>query len=183
MQELTQHTHYDSRTRGLHWATAILVLLMWCGAHVIDWFPRGPLRVDARSIHIVGGALLVAVTGYRLYWRRSHGVVIVRTSALRDRAAAVVHALLYASIIVTLGLGLANAWVRGDSLFSIVRIPPLGTYDAAARHALSEQVTNWHALGANLILLLALAHAMTALFHHLLLRDDVLVRMLRSQAD
>lgn len=178
-----QQRHYDLPTRYLHWATALLVLFMWGGAHVIDWFPRGPMRVDARSVHIVCGMLLVALTAYRLYWRRAHGVVFARTGEWWDRLATAIHVLLYGAIVTTLGLGLANAWVRGDSLFSIVRIPSFGSYDADQRHALSEQLTNWHQLGANVILLVAMAHASAALVHHFLLRDDVLSRMLRNQTD
>ncbi|MEO6716301.1 MAG: cytochrome b/b6 domain-containing protein [Novosphingobium sp.] len=174
---------YDSTTRRLHWATAMLVLLMWGGAHAIDWFPRGPIRVDARSVHIAFGVLLVVLTAYRLYWRRTHGVVFVRTVKWWDRAATLIHGLLYVAIITTLGLGLANTSVRGDSLFSIAQIPSFGSYGADQRHALSEQLTNWHQQSANAILLVALVHASAALVHHFLLRDDLLARMLRNQAN
>lgn len=178
-----QSRHYDLKTRSLHWSTALLVLFMWGGAHVIDWFPRGPMRVDARSIHIVCGVLLVVLTTYRLYWRRTHGVVFVQSGEWWDRAATMMHVLLYIAIITTLSLGLANTWVRGDSLFSVAQIPKFGSYDADQRHALSEQLTSWHQLSANVILLVAMAHASAALIHHFLLRDDVLSRMLRNRAN
>lgn len=178
-----QLRHYDVQTRLLHWATAVLVLFMWCGAHVIDWFPRGPMRVDARSVHIICGVALVALTAYRLYWRRTHGVMFARTGEWWDRAATMIHVLLYGAIITTLSLGLANTWVRGDSLFSIGRIQAFGSYDADQRHALSEQLTNWHQLSANVILVVALAHAAAALVHNFLLRDDVLSRMLPSRSN
>ena len=43
------------------------------GARYIDAFPRGALRVDARSFHIVVGATLIAIVLARLAWRRSGG--------------------------------------------------------------------------------------------------------------
>jgi cytochrome b561 len=134
-------------------------------------------------LHIVGGVTLVVLTAYRLYWRRTHGVVFARAGGWCDRSAAAIHALLYVSIIATLGLGLANTWVRGDSLFSIAQIPQFGSYDADQRHALSDHLTYWHQLSANVILVIALAHASAALVHHFLLRDDVLARMLRGRAN
>lgn len=178
-----QQRHYDLQTRRLHWTTALLVLFMWGGAHAIDWFPRGPMRVDARSAHILCGLVLAALTAYRLHWRRTRGVVFARTGEWWDRAASMIHVLLYVAIIMTLVLGLANTWMRGDSLFSIVQIPSFGSYGANERHALSEQLTNWHQLSANVILLVAGAHAVAALLHHFLMRDDVLARMLPDRAN
>ena len=54
----TSATRYDITTIIFHWATAILVVEQWLGAQIIDWFPRGAPRVDARSVHITGGVLL-----------------------------------------------------------------------------------------------------------------------------
>ena len=59
---------YDRRTIILHWTTAVLVVALWGSAQVIDWFPRGWPRVDARSVHITMGVTLVAV----LIWRVAH---------------------------------------------------------------------------------------------------------------
>lgn len=174
----SDHLQYDPRTRALHWVTALAVIVLWGGAHAIDWFPKGPLRVDARSVHIVVGVLLVAITSYRITWRQTRGLVIAHDRSLADKLAATVHFALYALIAATLALGVANAWVRGDSLFGLAKIPAFGSYDAASRHALSEQIVGWHKLGANLILILAAGHAAAALFHHFVLRDSLLKRMI-----
>ncbi|MDE2562437.1 MAG: cytochrome b [Sphingomonadales bacterium] len=170
----------------MHWTTALMVIFLWGGAHVIDWFPKGPLRVDARSVHIVVGGLLVALTAYRVYWRLTRGQKIPHAGSLAERTASVTHVALYVLIGCTLILGMANAWVRGDSLFGLVKIPYFGSYDAASRHALSEWIVGRHELGANLILILAAGHAVVGLFHHFVLRDDVLRRMVpqgRARSD
>ncbi|MBU6206706.1 MAG: cytochrome B, partial [Alphaproteobacteria bacterium] len=75
-------------------------------------------------------------------------------------------------------LGVANTWVRGDDIFGLFHIPFYGSYDKASRHALSEAIVHKHALLANIILLLAGAHALMGLIHHYILRDNVLMRML-----
>ncbi len=64
---------YDTETIAFHWLTALLVAGQWLGAQVIDWFPRGPLRVDARSVHIIGGAMLAALLLARIAWRATQG--------------------------------------------------------------------------------------------------------------
>ena len=45
-------TRYDLPTIWFHWAVAILVLIQWGIAQVIDLFPAGMPRVEARSVHI-----------------------------------------------------------------------------------------------------------------------------------
>ena len=64
---------YDTTTVFFHWATAILVAEQWLGAQVIDWFPRGALRVDARSVHIVLGVVLAVLLAGRILWRLTPG--------------------------------------------------------------------------------------------------------------
>jgi len=169
---------YDIRTIWLHWTVALLIVLMWIGAHMIDWFPKGPLRVDARSVHIVVGAALLILVGYRLYWRMVRGVKFADPSTVTWRLAKFVHYLLYGLILTALALGVANAWVRGDDLFGIGHIPKFGDYDAAARHALANQIVDWHRLAANAILVLAAGHGLVGLGHRWLLKDAILQRML-----
>jgi cytochrome b561 len=48
---------YDRTTIALHWATALLVVLLWGVAQVIDFFPRGTPRVTVRSVHMLLGLL------------------------------------------------------------------------------------------------------------------------------
>ena len=64
---------YDRRTIFFHWLTLFLVVLQFAIAWTIDDFPRGPLRVDSRSCHILVGTLLAAVLGARLAWRMTRG--------------------------------------------------------------------------------------------------------------
>ena len=64
---------YDRATILFHWATAILVAVQWLGAQTIDWFPSGPWRVDARSLHITFGILLAVLLVGRIGWRLTKG--------------------------------------------------------------------------------------------------------------
>src|SRR5215213_10369807 len=66
-------TRYDTTTILFHWLTALLVATQWLGAQIIDWFPRGPLRVDAQAVHITCGVALGAILLLRIVWSRSYG--------------------------------------------------------------------------------------------------------------
>jgi cytochrome b561 len=88
--------------------------------------------------------------------------------------ARITHWLLYALLMVTVGLGIAYLWVRGDAIFNLFKVP---AFDPGNR-ALVKQVGGWHAIAANTVLIVAGLHAAAALFHHFLLRDATLKRML-----
>jgi len=170
---------YDRTTITLHWLVAVGVLAQWLGAHAIDWFPKGPLRVDARSIHIVLGVLLVLALAYRVVWRATNGTRFpISKPALRDRLASLVHLALYVLLGTVLILGLFNAWVRGDDIFGLFHLPKYGSFTPDARHALSEQVVGLHRLAANALLILAGGHAAAGVYHFAGLRDRVFQRML-----
>jgi cytochrome b561 len=169
---------YDRTTVSLHWIVAGGVLVQWFGAHAIDLFPKGPLRVDARSVHIVVGTTLLVLMGWRIWWRARCGARFApdprRSLALAARLG---HLALYGLLLTILVLGVIDTWVRGDSIFGLFHIPHLGDLAPPARHALAERIVSLHELGANLLLWLAGGHAIVALAHHLWLKDAVLGRM------
>jgi cytochrome b561 len=162
-------------TIAFHWISALLVVVLWAIGQTVDVFPDGPLRIDYRALHIVLGvilgALLLARLGWRVAWRVrlppiDHGILLV--------IARITHGVLYALLISAVGLGIANMWVRGDVIFNLFRVP---AYDPGNR-ALMHLIGGWHALAANAVIIVAGLHAAAALFHHYILRDATLRRML-----
>jgi cytochrome b561 len=174
----TQGLRHDPATIAFHWISAALVVVLWTIGQTVNVFPNGPLRIDYRSMHITLGVILGVVLLARLAWRLTrrdglppidHGLLLI--------IAHVTHWLLYALLIIAVGLGIANVWVRGDAIFTLLRVP---TYDPGNR-ALMHLVGDWHALAANAILIVAGVHAAAALFHHYILRNATLRRMLPWQ--
>lgn len=166
---------YDTTTIVFHWVTAILVATQWLGAQTIDWFPKGALRVDARSLHISGGVLLTAILLSRIIWRLTAG----RRLPLADgRGLSVVakatHWGLYALLAAMVLVGMTLAWTRGDSIFNLFTLPQFDP----GNHALADQVQQVHATIGWIIVGVAGLHAVAALFHRLIWRDGVLARML-----
>ena len=166
---------YDSTTMIFHWATAALVVLQWFGAQTIDLFPRGPLRVDARSLHITVGVLLAALLAARVLWRMTRG----RRLPLADAGplnivAKGTHWALYALLAAMLLVGVFLEGTRGDSIFNLFTVPAYAPGDRALAH----RVQGVHGTIGWLILALAGLHASAALAHRYLWHDGVLGRML-----
>lgn len=171
----TQGLRHDAMTIGLHWITAFLVAGLWVIGQTIDVFPIGPLRVDYRSVHIVFGVVLAFVVLARLMWRLTRQQTLPPIDdGLLLFVARATHWALYALLLITLGLGVAYAWARGDEIFNVMHIPQLVPGDRALIH----QIGGWHALAANATLIVAGVHAAAALFHHYVMRDATLRRML-----
>ena len=176
MQPIDQNAvRYDTATMAFHWATAILVAAQWLGAQTIDWFPKGPLRVDALSVHITLGLLLAAILARRVVWRLTEGRRLPPADAgVLNLIAKGAHWGLYALVAAMLIVGIALAWVQGDSIFNLFAIP---AYDPGNR-ALAHQVQDIHATIGWMIVGLAGLHAAAALFHRYAWHDGILARML-----
>ena len=175
---MAQIERYDSRTIALHWLTAILIAGQWLSGQTIDWFAKGAPRVDARSVHLVIGSLLIAVMTVRILWRIGPGRRLPPASTgPMDLMARGLHGLLYLTVVCVLLGGVATELLRGDSVFGLLTLPKPGDIAGPARHALAEQIGSLHGLGANAILVLAGFHAAAGLFHHYVLKDGVLGRM------
>lgn len=163
---------YDRMTIALHWTTAALVAALWILGQTADLFPRGPMRTGMWSVHVTLGLALAAVLVARLAWRVGPGKALPAADpGLLHLIAKGTHYLLYLLLALAVGLGIANAFVRGFSLFGLWSLPQIG--DAALRRPINEL----HELAANAIMVVALIHAGAALVHHYLWRDGVLQRM------
>jgi cytochrome b561 len=171
----SQGLRHDPVTIGLHWITAALVAALWTIGQTVDVFPNGPLRIDYRSIHIMCGVILAVVVLMRLAWRLARHVDLPPIDeGLLLVIARITHWALYVLLVATMVFGVNYAWARGDSIFNVVKIPQMVPGDRALVH----QIGDWHALAANALLIVAGVHAAAALFHHYILRDETLRRML-----
>ena len=168
---------YDRRTIFLHWVTAALVIITWASGQTIDWFPKGPIKIDARSVHFVLGTSILVITAYRIYWRSLKGEKFHDGGPVLSLLARLVKLSLYVAILTTVSLGIYNLLLRGDSIFNLVSAPKIGDLTALARHQASNTVTDIHVLCANIILGLAGLHAAAALLHRFVLKDRVFQRM------
>jgi cytochrome b561 len=167
-------TKYDTVTILFHWLIALLVVVQFIGAQTIDWFPSGPLRIEARSFHIAGGLTLTAVLVLNFLWRRSAGRQLPPPgNRVLTFLANAVQGLLSLLILAQVLVGIVLASTRADAVFSYFTIPS----PTAGNKALAEQILQVHGGIALAILVLAGIHAFAALAHYFLWNDGVLDRV------
>jgi cytochrome b561 len=167
---------YDGIARSLHWLTALLVLAQF-GLAELWSFPERPTRHLMIVTHMSLGILLTLVLAVRIVWRLIPGRQIrAAASGWAEVASKLVHSLLYVLLAAEAALGFVLRW-SGDqamSFFGLLIPPPFAPFSRPAHHLVGE-VHDW--IGWTIITLAA-DHALAALFHHFVLRDGVLRRML-----
>ncbi|MFF7397388.1 cytochrome b [Achromobacter sp. NPDC008082] len=173
--------HYDRMTITLHWLTAVLVVGLFALAEIWSFLPRGtPTRKLLQSLHISFGLAFAAVFVVRVVWRLSRGRRLPRAaSGLLGVASTGVHGLLYLLMATQIVLGFLFRWAQGEpfAFFGLFNVPTLIAID----HEQRRFIGGLHDTVAWIIIVLALLHALAALFHHYFLRDGVLRRMLSSR--
>ena len=173
-------TNYDNVAVALHWATALLVVVQFGLAETWDYFAK-PTQHAMQSLHISLGVLLAAVIVARLAWRLipGHQISSIELGWVRV-ASKVGHYLLYALLVAQVGTGFLFRWAQGHpaAFFGLGLPSPFGAMDKARRHTL-HGLHEWIGWA---IIIIAFIHALAALYHHYVLKDRVLRRMLPKRA-
>ncbi|TXN30549.1 cytochrome b [Methylobacterium sp. WL19] len=170
----------------LHWTSALCVLALIGMGLVMTHAGLAPMRqFQLYQWHKSVGITVLVLTALRLAWRVVHRPPPhpAGMPAHERRAAGAAHGLLY---LLLIGLPLTGWAVVSLSPFNIPTVLyglvpwphlPLAPLlpDAAAVERVLKLV---HAYGAWFLTALLVLHVAAALRHHLILRDDVLRRML-----
>jgi len=169
-------TRYDRFAIGLHWITAVLVVLQFGLAETWGWVER-PARHVMITAHMSFGILLSVVILVRVAWWLIPGhQVAASDSGAVELASKAVHYLLYILLITEAVLGYVFRWSGNESMsfFGLLIPPPFAPFSKPAHHLVAE-AHDW--IGWTIVILAA-GHAAAALFHHYVLRDEVLSKML-----
>jgi cytochrome b561 len=162
----------------LHW----LVFALICGGFALAVYmtdlPFSPLKLKYYSWHKWIGVSVFLAALVRAAWRLGHPAPPLPAGMpdWQRRAAAISHGLLYALIIVIPLSGWLYSSAAGvpTVYFGVLPLPDLLTRDKA----LAETLKNVHITLNYTLLALVTVHVAAALKHHLVDRDDVLIRML-----
>jgi len=139
---------------------------------------RGTVPGTLINLHFSLGVAILVVVVLRWSWRIGHRVPLA-TSDLPEweqTAARIMHALLYALLVVSPILGWAAASAREFTvtLFGLASLPPL----VPARARIGILAGDVHKVLSWTLFALIGLHIVAALYHHFGLRDGVLQRML-----
>jgi cytochrome b561 len=165
--------------RAFHWIVAALVLGLFAHGLLLEALPRDA-RPDQVWLHVAVGASLIGIVTAGFVWWLLNPVPREPPATPRWQATAarLVHWTLYALIFFTVGAG----WLLNDSMrnpvdmqmFGLIPLPRLLAPGSALHRTLEET----HEVAAYLLIALVGLHVAAALWHHFVLRDAVLVRML-----
>jgi len=169
---------YTRTQLAVHWLTAVLVVAaFWLGPGGSEQRVYSSAKDFDRQVHEVLGLSVLALTLVRLaMWRAaSHGLP-ASAPAWMNVVSRTVQLVLYALLLAVPLTAIAGAWLEGHplTLGILGNVPP----PVAESHALGASIATIHTYLGDTILWVAGLHAVAALFHHFVLRDEVLLAML-----
>jgi cytochrome b561 len=168
---------FRTGAKWLHWLVVFFLWSVMYEAFSFKWTPPED-RAIAIPPHVSVGLIVLGLTLIRLAYRAANPPPAI-PSATPDwiqKGAHAGHFMLYATILFMAYLGIWMAAISPVDIrvFSGFNISALADADPAQLATLRK----FHFAGAVFFVALILAHVAGALWHHFLLKDDVLTRML-----
>ncbi len=166
-------TAYGTVARLIHWVSALLILVLLGTGFRAGYSEDLVAKAALLRIHLpVAGLVLILTLGRLLWWWRfdRKPQEVAGVAGWQAAAARWTHRGLYVLILAMLGSGIAMSVLSGlpDALFGAAPFPELGGLAPRAGHG----------IGARLIAAAIALHAGAALYHHFILKDRTLARML-----
>ena len=174
---------WDTPTRFLHWVSAIWVLgLMALGLVMVNQVNASGLKFELYQWHKSSGFIFGAVLIARLVWKVLSPRPNFMAADVAQKAAIINQNLMLLILVVLIASGYVT------TCFSIIPIP-IRVFGWAVPSLLQpdllmeqKAISVHHALSF-FLLALVLIHSGAALFHHFILKDKTLMRMLKKQTD
>jgi cytochrome b561 len=169
---------YSTPSIAMHWVMVLLFVAAYALINVAEAFEKGSAgRQMARDWHFTFGLLIFALVWVRIALRVVGTTPPIQPppSALMEKLAKGGHLALYALMVVLPVVGWLVLSARGKPIpFFGLDVPAL----IAPDKALGRQLKEIHELGGNLGYFLIGGHAVAALFHHYVVKDNTVKRML-----
>jgi cytochrome b561 len=170
--------HYTGTAKLFHWLTVLGVGGLFALGHYMTTLELSPLMLSLYSWHKWIGITVLTITVVRLFWRLGHRppCLPATMSPVMQLAADAGHWALYGLL---LGMPLVG-WLFSSAsgfpvvLFGVLPLPNLVGTDKA----LADTLGWLHWVGGWAFAALIIGHAGAAVWHHVRVRDDTLVRML-----
>jgi cytochrome b561 len=169
--------NYGSLAKFLHWTIVILIISQYLLAETADELPDGLEKLQILSRHKSFGMLILGLALVRIAWKlMNKGLPAAVGDGVLKKAAAAGHGILYLLILLVpvSGWAMSSAANYPVTFFGWFQFPSL----IAENHDLHERLEDVHEALFYTIVVVAVGHALAALYHHFILKDNVLRRML-----
>jgi len=167
---------YNSMARALHWVIALLVIGNLAGGLLHDALED---VINLMPLHKASGMTVLALSLVRIAWRLTWTAPRPPSSmsGLEIAGAKAVHALFYGLMLAMplTGWIMSSAGKYPLTWFGLFDIPKLPVTRETPLYDLGHE---GHEILGWVFIVLALLHIAAALRHHLLLKDNVLRRMM-----
>lgn len=162
----------------IHWLTLLILIGVYACIEGRQYFPRGSvIRGDLKTWHFMLGLSVFALVWLRLILRWFNVTPPIEPAPPRWQSvlARAVHIALYGVMIgMPIGGWLILSAAGKPIPFFGLELPPL----VAPDHTLAKTVEKLHKTIGNAALYLMGLHVVAGLFHHYIVRDNTLLRML-----
>jgi cytochrome b561 len=169
---------YGSLSIGLHWLMALLIIAVYACIELRELYPKGS---DPREM-LKTWHFMLGLTVFLLAWLRlavnlasTKPDIVPAPPAWQKTVAAVAHVLLYVMMLaLPLGGWLMLSAAGKPIPFFGMELPPL----IGENESLAKIIKEIHTTAGEAGYFLIALHTGAALFHHHVMRDNTLVRML-----
>jgi cytochrome b561 len=157
----------------------ILIILMLIMGNIFNEFPKD-LRPNVYMVHKATGILILALVAGRIFWRiiNVQPKLPAGTSKLIHLGASAGHIALY---ILMIAMPLSGwLFMTGKyplTFYGLFDVPMLTSPEDKDIRKLAREL---HEPLANILIAIISVHVLAALYHHRILKDNVLTRMLPS---
>ena len=173
---------YSTASITLHWLMLALIVGAYAAIEFREFFPRGTEPREAlKAWHFMLGLSVLGLVWFRIAARLIWKPPLAENEgpAWQIFAARLTHLALYAFMIGMPVAGWLILSAEGKTIpFFGLELPAL----VGANEPFAEQVEEIHEFGGSIGYWLIGIHAAASLFHHYVLRDRVLVRMMPRRA-
>lgn len=172
---------YDGLAKLLHWGIVALLAVQYAVGWIMPHISARTPNESWVSWHLSIGVAILFVMAFRFAWRLFRPVALLPAEPLwQNRVAHVTHLVLYLLVIINPVLGWAAASYRGWNvfLFGAIPLPALAAKGTPWAHTAGDV----HIFLIYVLLGVMALHVAGALYHHVFMRDRVLLRMLPAKA-
>ncbi|MEW5903912.1 MAG: cytochrome b [Pseudomonadota bacterium] len=173
--------HYGSASIAIHWLMLLLFIGVYGSIELRELFEKGSdPREMLKSWHFMLGILLFAFVLPRIVARLSGPTPAIapEPEKMQQLAAKLLHLALYVLMVAMPITGYLLLSASGKPIpFFGLELPAL----IAPDRELAKQIKEVHEFGGTAGYFLIGAHFVAALYHHLIVRDNTLTRMLPAK--